>query len=171
MKTDETRTEKPFRITLRCAGKKMVRLDRPLDPDTTSDEKASAVEGNGNLIRQLWKAIRANPADRRQDHRHPAVEQDVWVGWWTGNDFGAIKGRLLDLSRGGAQIIVACRPPRKSSVWIYKDIGTTLASVRGEVAGYLPAPGGCYSVRFRFAAPCPTVLCEAVVCRQTRETK
>lgn len=169
MKSDQTKTEKPLRIKLQRAGHKLVRLDRPLVPDAESDQKTEAAEGKGSLIDLLLRAIRTEPANRRQDHRHPAVEQDVWVGWWSGDDFGAIKGRLLNISRGGAQIVVACRPPRKKSVWIYKDIGTTLASIRGEVAGYTPAPEGCYSVRFRFAMPCPTVFCEAVVCRQSPE--
>ena len=33
MKTDETKGEKPLRIKLRRAGHKMLRLDRPFDPE------------------------------------------------------------------------------------------------------------------------------------------
>ena len=160
-----------MRIKLRRAGQKMVRLDTPVDAGAKTDPKAAAVEAGGSLIGLILKAIRSDPADRRQDHRHPALAQEVWVGWWTGEDFGAVNGRLLNISRGGAQVLIGCRPPKKKSVWIYKDIGSTLASVRGDAIGYTPAPGGSYSVRFRFVAPCPTVLCEAVVCRQTKAAK
>ncbi len=171
MKSDEMMGEKPARIRLRRAGHKMLRLDRPVDPGAATDPKAEAVEGKGGLIDRILEAIRTNPADRRRDARHEGVEREVWVGWWTGDDFGAISGVLLNISRSGAQIVVGCRPPAKTSVWIYKDVAAGLASVRAEVVGQMPSPGGAYSVRFRFAAPCPTILCEAIVCRQDRVRK
>ncbi len=167
MHTDETRNEKPLRIKLRRVGHKVLRLDSPVDPESGPDPKAAAVEKGGSLIDMILKAIRSNPADRRRDHRHPALEQEVWVGWWSGDDYEAVNGRLLNISLGGAQVVVGCRPPKKTPVWIYKDIGSSLAIVRGEVIDSAPAPGGSHAVRFRFAIPCPTVLSEAVVCRQT----
>lgn len=169
MKTDETMDETPTRVVLRRAGQKLVRVDRPFDPD--ADPKAEAVEGKGSLIASLLSAIRSDPVNRRRDPRHPALDQDIWVGWWTGEDFGAVTGRLLNISRGGAQVVIGRRPPRKAAVWIYRDVGSTLASARGAVVALSPAPGGLYSVRFRFESPCPTALCEAVVCRRTPTTE
>ncbi len=168
MPNDETMGEKPLRITLRRVGQKTMRLDRPVEPGADPDAKAKAVDKGGSLIEMILKAIRSDPTDRRRDPRHPALEQEVWVGWWTGDDYGAVSGRLLNISLGGAQIILDCRPPKKTSVWIYKDDGSTLATVRGEVVAVSPAPGGDFSVRFRFAVPCPTVFSESVVCRRTR---
>jgi hypothetical protein len=167
MRTEETMGEKPLRIKLRRAGQKLVRLDRPGDLEEGAEAREEAVGGNGRLIDLILKAIRANPADRRRDFRHDAVEHEVWVGWWTRDDFGAVPGYLLNISRGGAQIVLDCRPPRKRAVWVYKDIGSTLATVSAQVAGHTPAPGGAYCVRFRFASPCPTVLSRSVLCPET----
>jgi PilZ domain len=167
MKTDETKGEKPPRIKLRRAGRKLVRVDKPDDPAPGAQGKVEAVEGKGRLVGLILRAIRSDPADRRRDFRHEAAGREVWVGWWTGDDFGAVAGRLLNISRGGAQLVLSCRPPKKQPVWVYKELGETLASVRGEVVGQSPAPGGSYSLRFRFESPCPTVLCEAVLCHQS----
>ncbi len=98
MKSDETIDEKPVRIRLRRAGHKMLRLDRPVDPGAAINPKAEAVEGSGGLIDRILEAIRSNPAERRRDPRHEGVEREVWVGWWTGDDFGAISGVLLNVS-------------------------------------------------------------------------
>ena len=62
----------------------------------------------------------------------------------------------------GARVILARRPPRQGPVWVYKELGPTLACARAGVVGYTPAPGGAFSVRLRFETPCPAFVCQAV---------
>ncbi|MCA1685562.1 MAG: hypothetical protein LC745_06170, partial [Planctomycetia bacterium] len=124
--------ETPLRIKLRRAGHKMVRLDQAVDDGTAGEPKADDAGRGGSLLGLLFKAIRSGPepADRRRELRHPAAAREVWVGWWRGEDFGAVRGRITNISRGGAHVLVDSRPPRKTSVWLFKDVGSTLAHVR-----------------------------------------
>jgi hypothetical protein len=176
MNTERTTRERELTIPFGRAGRKLLRLDRPdAEGDDTGDQSSpdprskQAPESPG-LIALILKAIRAaaasEPADRRGGVRHPAEGRTVWVGWWSGDDFGAVPGRARDISRGGARVVVFRRPPKGQPVWLYKEVDDTLAFVRGEVAGVTPSPGGSYAVRFRFANHCPTILLQAVVCER-----
>lgn len=165
MNSDKTIRTKPLQIRLGRAGLKNLRLDRPLDPDQP-DEKAATAQSAG-LIQLILNAIRSSPADRRAGVRHPAVKHEIWVGWFSGDNFAAVKGSMRNISRGGALVVLGHRPPTRGSVWIYKEEITTLASVRAEVIASTPAPGGLFAVRFRFPSPCPTTLCESVACERS----
>jgi hypothetical protein len=150
------------------SGRTLVRLDRPFEPQDQEQAdregaKAAAPEG-GSLLDRLRDAIFATRCDRRGLVRHAVVDHDVWLGWWAGDAFGAVLARLENLSRGGALVTLAERPPRREPVWLYKELGTTLALVRGDVVGIQPAPGGLYAVRIAFVTPCPTDLCQATIC-------
>jgi hypothetical protein len=149
------------RITIGRAGRKLLHVDRPAE----AAAPPSVVGKAGGLIDLIVRAVCPDTtADRRAAPRHPVAEDSVWVGWWRGDDFDATTGRVRNVSRGGAEIVLDRKPPKTQSVWIYKEVGTTVASVRGEMVGHTPAPGGAFAVRFRFAAPCPAVLCQAMVC-------
>jgi|GEM_PF-1496506 len=156
-------------------GKKLLRFDRPrADREGSRAEtpaQRDSVAESPRWIAQILKAIRPDLPDRRNGVRHEAHWREVWVGWWSGDQFNAVRGRVRDLSRGGAKVVLGVRPPRKQPVWVYKEVDETLAFVRGEVAGAMPAPNSQYAVRFRFTVPCPTVLFQAVVCEQPGERR
>lgn len=164
MNSDEMRRDRSIQIKLGRAGGKEIRLDRPADFRPESDAAGSLAPEGPGLMKLILKAIRADPSNRRGTRRHAVIEHEVWVGWWTNDSFGAINGRLINISLGGALVVLAHRPPRKKAVWIYKETGPSLTSIHGEVAGHTPAPGGQFAVRLRFASPCPTALSQAVVC-------
>jgi hypothetical protein len=166
MTTDELLRGRPLRIKLGHAGRKVFRVDRPEAEADPSDPGPAAAVENGRLFDTIWRAIRADESERRGSPRHLAVEPDVWVGWWCRDNFEAVDGRMINLSRGGALVVVGHKPPKRQSVWVYKEVDSAVVCVRGEVVGYNPAPDGAYAVRFRFAVPCPTLLCQAVVCPQ-----
>lgn len=160
----------PFPMKLGKTGRRSVRLDRP--PASKSEagaaalsvakpEKAWALE----LIRQ---AIGGQPRaqERRESIRHPAVDASVWAGWWEGDEFGVTEGKLIDLSRGGALVVLGERPPGRDPVWFYKESGEALATVRGYVVRTTVAPEGAFAVRFRFVTQCPTFFFQAALCRQ-----
>jgi hypothetical protein len=142
-------------------GRISLRFDRPGGQYETEPVETAA-ESPG-FLRALLHAIRSEPSDRRDTTRHPTGGADVWVGWCCGEDLVAIRGRLRDISRGGARVVVAVRPPRDGSVWLYTESNDTLRSARGEVVGHTPAPGGLFAVRLRFSSPCPTPLLAEVV--------
>jgi hypothetical protein len=158
MPADRTYRESHRKIRLGRSGPKHVRVDRPFGSEPPAD--APAEVGNPGLLELLKRAIAGDRGDRRSSVRHATGQ----VGWWSGDQFGATIGRLLDLSRGGARVILSAKPPRKQSVWLYKEVGTTLSFVRGDLVGIGPAPGGEFCARFRFAAHCPTLLCQALIC-------
>jgi len=178
MPPEQPSRDRAHRQTLGRFRHKTIRLDRPdgLGPAAAGSGAASpAAEASAALrsalaetaraIRLLLTAGPGTPRSRRVGRRHSAVEPTVWVGWWLGEAFTPVRGRVVNLSRGGALISLPARPPKGEPVWVYKDAPTGLASVRGELAGATPAPGGGYAVRLRFAVPCPTPLCSAVLCR------
>jgi hypothetical protein len=162
MRTDDQSQVKTAVISLGRVGRKFVRLDKPFDPGAEAVEPPKPEYGG--LIDMLRKAIGSVSRDRRGAFRHDVVARDIWVGWWTGEHFDAVLGQLLNLSRSGAMIVLGYRPPRRQPIWIYKEVGSTLACVRGQLVGLNPAPNGEFSARFRFSSPCPTVLCQSALC-------
>lgn len=96
--------------------------------------------------------------------RHPVVETEIWLGWWVDDDFGAVPGRLVNLSRSGAMVLLPERPPWNQPVWFYRKINDVTVHARSQLVGVMPAPGGAFRARFRFAAYCPTELCLAALC-------
>ena len=154
--------ETPLRISIGIRGRKLFRLDTPTHP--LAEQDTPPTPENGRLWSLIWGRVQAVTQERRGGMRHPAVSQDIWVGWATRNQFEALDGLLINISRGGALIVLRNRPPRDRPVWVYKEIASSVWSVRGEVVGFTPAPGGAFAVRFQFATPCPTRLCESAVC-------
>jgi hypothetical protein len=92
------------------------------------------------------------------------------VGWWDADDFGVVKARLIDLSRGGARVVMEVKPPSREPIWFYKESGDAIATVRGYVVRRDAAVNGAFMVRFRFASECPTFFCQAVLCDQPPAT-
>jgi hypothetical protein len=146
----------------------MVRFDQPgreAEAEAGDPGREARSEAPG-LIASLFQALRVEAPDRRRGRRHEAAGRDVWVGWWSGDEFRAVPGKVRDIGRGGAKVVVDTRPPRRRSVWLYMDMGDHdgPGCARGEVVGHTPVPAGRFAVRLRFAAPCPTALLQAVVC-------
>lgn len=167
MRLDETNRDELSTPGSGRSKRKHVRLDKPSGPIPEPPAEPKTSVEKRSLFDQILRAFKADNSDRRGARRHVAVEPEVWVGWWSGDEFGTVYGRLLNLSRGGALVIMGEWPPKSQPIWVYKQVGPAIACVRGEVAGATPAPLGAYAVRFRFSAPCPTTFCEAAVCESS----
>jgi hypothetical protein len=154
----------PLRISLGSSGQKLFRLDKPSHALVDSEPEREREAERGRLWNLLWSKIHAAAPERRGGVRHPVAAHEIWVGWSSRDQFVALDGMMINISRGGALILLKDRPPRNRPVWVYKDVAGDVRSVRGNVVGLTPAPGGAYAVRFRFATPCPTALCESAVC-------
>jgi hypothetical protein len=152
----------PLRISIGSTGRKQVRRDMPSHP--LAEQEGQTPAESGRLWSLIWGRIHSASQERRGGVRHPAVSHEIWVGWSTHKQFEALDGLLINISRGGALIVLKFRPPRDRPVWVYKQVRSNVWSVRGDVVGHTPAPGGAYAVRFQFATPCPTALCESAVC-------
>jgi len=156
--------DRPFSFPLGGNGPKALRVDSPADAAAGSDPGpgAAAVERPGRFL-AFFRAIRSERRDRRRAPRHEAVEPEVWVGWRREDGFLAVPGRLVDISRGGARVVLPHRPPGNRPVWIYKGKTGGLGPVRAATVSLTPAPDGAFSVRFEFQSPCPTPLWEGVL--------
>lgn len=143
------------------SGPKSLRIDRPFEAEPTPEPVELP---RARLIDMLRRAISGNHGERRSSVRHDVANSELWIGWWTDDHFGANRARLLNLSRGGARVVMTNRPPKREPVWLYKEVGTTLSFVRGDLVGVTPAPGGLFCARFRFSTHCPTLLCQALIC-------
>ncbi|MFO0954243.1 MAG: hypothetical protein U0835_24415 [Isosphaeraceae bacterium] len=166
MRADEQTRGRQVVISHSAEGRRLVRLDSPFAPPPGPGDRPTGTPESGGLLDLIRKAIQASTRERRGAVRHDAVERDIWVGWWTGEHFGAVQGRLVNISRSGALIVMGSKPPKRQPIWLYKEVGEALACVRAEVVGVTPAPSSEYTSRFRFAVPCPTILCQAAVCGQ-----
>jgi hypothetical protein len=151
------------RIASDYHGRRIVRIDPAFG--VTSVPAGEATLSGGGLIERHRRAIQLSASDRRRMVRHAVADRDIWVAWWFGDEFGAVLGRLVNLSRSGVMVELGDRPPRDQPVWFYKEVDGVHTCVRGELVGMIPAPAAGYRARFRFAAPCPISLCEAALCR------
>ena len=151
--------DKPMRVTKRTVGHRTVRLDQPASSpvdELTGPEHPTWID-------RLRNAISADKKDLRSATRHRAVHREIWVAWWTNDEFGAVGGTLENISKGGAKIVLNARPPKNKPIWIYKEIDQNLTCVRAKIVGVLPAPHGSFAARFRFEVPCPAELEMSVI--------
>ena len=90
-------------------------------------------------------------SDRRAAVREPAVANRVEVEWWAGDSIRRTKGRMLNISQGGALIVTDVAPPLGQSVWLHveapartDEIGARVVRVNGE-----------HEIGLSFSNPCP----------------
>jgi hypothetical protein len=140
-------------------GEKSIRLDRPF----ASEEGADAA-GKSLLDRfRAWVAQR--PQDRRTMPRHDTPPFEVWLGWRRGDDsFFANLARMVNISRGGAQLRVAGPPPEQSTVWICLGDPESSECLEASVLGVRTYRRDECTVHLAFREPCPHRFFEAAVC-------
>ena len=146
--------EQPITAAKRTLGQRTIRLDQPAG--APADEPVSPE--SPSWLERLRLAILADRKELRSSTRHRAVHREIWVAWWTNEEFGAVNGSLENISRGGALIVMNTRPPKNQPIWIYKELQGEMTCVRAKIAGVTPAPDGSFAARFRFEAPCPEAL-------------
>lgn len=111
------------------------------------------------LITRFRAHAGEEPAERRREPRHPAVEYRAWVGWWRdAHDFVIVAARLENISRGGALLVLADAPPVLDSIWICLGSPDPVDCARGIVLEVrMIHPNGDRAVRVAFRAPCSDV--------------
>jgi len=94
--------------------------------------------------------------ERRQSPRYFPEETRAWIGWWHGSRFYVAQIDLVNLSKGGALIYLAERPPTSQPVWLCLGAPHPLEYVQARVLDACPRLGSAeYRARVDFHTPCP----------------
>ncbi|SIO60830.1 hypothetical protein SAMN05444166_6539 [Singulisphaera sp. GP187] len=146
------------RLKFQRIGEKSIRLDLP-PPD---EEPELVQKGLLDLFR-AWVA--QLPQERRSMPRHKTRPFQVWLGWKkNGDTFVANTARLVDVSRGGAQLLVVDPPRERSRVWVCLGKPTPSDCLEATVLEVRKARQKVCTVRLAFREPCPHAFFEAAVC-------
>lgn len=146
------------RLKYQRIGEKSIRLDLP----PQDDEPESVQKGLLDLFR-AW--IAQKPHERRAMPRHKTRPFQVWLGWHkVGEPFQANPARMVDISRGGAQLLVVDPPNPRSRVWICLGKPDPSDCVEATVLDVRIARRNVWTVRLAFRDPCPHSFFEAAVC-------
>jgi hypothetical protein len=102
--------------------------------------------------------------ERRHSPRFPAVQDRVWMGWWSNaEEFVTTAAEVDNISRGGAKIMMAIPPEESEQLWIRLAQSGSVDCVQATVLEVQPSGEGSYWVRLAFASSCPLSFHEAVV--------
>jgi hypothetical protein len=114
----------------------------------------AAPEGRGSLVF----------IERRSSPRFPALEDQVWTGWWSNpEEFVTTAASLDNISRGGARIMTAIPPEENEQLWIRLAKASSGQALQALVLEVQAAATGSYCVRLAFTSPCPRWFHEIVV--------
>jgi len=151
------------RVRYHLVGDKSVRLD--FQPPT----HAEFVNTRLSLIERVRSWLAWGIRERRVMYRHEALATGVWLGWENRDrTFFATSARLIDISRGGAQLRSTVPPSDTPRVWIWIDASNASESLEATVISVMPEDQSESSVRLAFREPCPHAFLEAAV-RLSRE--
>lgn len=94
--------------------------------------------------------------ERRKEPRYPAKHDQANVGWYRGESYQTVPGRLEDVSSSGASLVLDDGASWEGGdVWLCLSGGVRTEWVRGEVAGVSQVEGSAQRVRLRFHESCP----------------
>jgi PilZ domain len=131
--------------------------------DALPDEAEALLAEPGDILGMFraWDAARrplaGRVAERRESDRYRPAETNVWIGWWQAGHFVVIHARLVDLSQGGAQVLVRNRPPMGQPVWLCLGAPRPIDYVQARLREALAEPGRPgVRARLEFHLPCPT---------------
>jgi hypothetical protein len=99
------------------------------------------------------KVEQPSPDERRKSARYVPVLDRGHLGWWAGEDFQTAPAQVLNLSLGGAALLICGPPFQGRSVWV-SIAGLEWAGwVAAQVVGTAPPEGKGQVVRLAFAEP------------------
>jgi hypothetical protein len=119
---------------------------RPTPPTGTSPASSKTV---------VW--------DRRRSPRVPPTEQRLWLGWRKERDFFVTRAGLMNISQGGALLLVGEPPLKGQPVWLRLEGPTPIEDVSAVVIETTRIGRGEYGVRISFREPFPTDFYDAAI--------
>ncbi|MDR3638908.1 MAG: PilZ domain-containing protein [Isosphaeraceae bacterium] len=94
--------------------------------------------------------------NRRREPRYPAEHGQANLGWYHGESYRTVAGRLEDVSSGGASLVVDDGATWEGGdVWLCLSGGVRTEWVRAEVAGATQVEGSAQRIRLKFHESCP----------------
>jgi hypothetical protein len=110
-----------------------------------------------HLLRLFAQQAELPVVERRQSPRFPAVEQRAWLGWWaTSRRFTTVAARLVDISQGGAKLVLAGPPCAvQQIVWLCLGIPGPTECVQAKLLSVTPTSRRESVIRLAFGTPCP----------------
>ena len=102
--------------------------------------------------------------NRRSSPRFTAVQEQVWLGWWAGEEFILIEGSVVNINHGGALISINPSPMPEQPVWIRHAQSNTRENIKATVleSKWIMAKRS-FAVRLAFDSACPAHFFETVV--------
>ena len=145
------------------------------DPGTRVGECPPGVAvtpgAGGKALRELRSSSRAPQFDsllsplgvvqRRREPRYRAIEDQVWVQWWHEGEFSGLSGRMINVSRGGAMIVIGVRLRDGQVLSMMLENSASEVSVESAVRGTTPSRGGVFQTRLEFLTECPDAFFDA----------
>jgi hypothetical protein len=101
--------------------------------------------------------------DRRRSTRHLAREHRLWLGWRRRGDFFVIAAELVNISQGGALLLVDQPPDIRETVWLRLEGPSPIEDACALVIESARV-GACeHSVRISFREPFPIAFYHAAI--------
>jgi PilZ domain len=92
---------------------------------------------------------------RRREPRYRAIEDRVWVEWWCDGEFNGLSGRMVNVSRSGALIVIGARLNDDQVLSMILEECVAEVAIEATVRGTTPLRGGVFQTRLEFLSPCP----------------
>jgi hypothetical protein len=151
-------------VRYRPSGNKMIRCDAP---PREEGAQAGRAERTG-LLDHFRRWFTPPPPECRSAARYAARTHVVWLGWWQAEqEFFALTARLVNISRGGALVLVQQAPPENHLIWICLGTPEPDECLAAKVLAVRTTRRGECALRLAFRDPCPSHFLEAVVCGRT----
>lgn len=101
--------------------------------------------------------------DRRRSTRHEAREHRLWLGWRKHGDFFATAAELVNISQGGALLLVDEPPALRETVWLRLEGPSPIEDACAIVIDSARIGPGEHSVRISFREPFPIAFYHAAI--------
>jgi len=132
---------------------------------------ATSVDPSGKHLVRLqfasWvtlDAILERHQERRLWQRYPVRETRAALRWDDQGVLGATRGELLNISGGGAAVIIESEPPGNLPFWLALETAAiSIAPIESRLVVISLDPSGTKVARLRFVDSCPMELFELVV--------
>lgn len=99
---------------------------------------------------------------RRREPRYNVTEDRIWIQWWSDGEFNGLSGRLVNVSRHGALIVVASKLRERQPLRVTMEDPEIALGVDALVLGSVEGGSGLNTVRLGFLTPCPEEFFHAV---------
>src|SRR5207244_165914 len=93
--------------------------------------------------------------ERRTAPRHTPLHRRVFLGWMEEDQPQFTRGRLSDLSSGGAGVSIPIPLPTVGDVWLGLEGTPTRDWVQSEAVWCVPSEMGLQRIGLRFVTLCP----------------